>query len=106
MYTRPYPQDQTPPPTGYGGCMYQEESCSPLPDPVCPAPCEDAPTAKEKQKEGLLSKWLPDGLRGFLTGDLLLPAIALLLIASGDEGDCETQDNDLWLLLLLLYIMK
>ncbi len=44
--------------------------------------------------------------RSFLSGDLLLIAVALLLVAGDKDDGCEAEDNDLWLLLLLLYFMK
>ncbi len=124
MYTRDYPKEsaQGDVPCGYGGCAFppeppREDCCPPPEPPCCPPPKCDCREHEDchkpkcgKKDSSLLSRFLPGGLFGggiksFLSGDLLLVVLAVLLV-TGDSDGCEEEDNDLWLLLLLLYFMK
>ncbi len=93
-------------PRGYAGCAFDTA-------PKCDSQSEEvSASAKDTPVPGLLSSLFP--LRGgslfsgfswrnLLDGDLLLIAIAILLLSSEEGNDC---DEHLWLFLLLLYFMK
>ncbi len=112
MYTRPFSDGNTQDiPSGYHGNAFSQAD---------PSPAEEAPAAEEtmarpmphkKRREDSLFSRLSLSRLGELnlgsifSSDLLLIAVALL-IAMGDSDGCEEEDNDLWILLLLLYFMK
>ena len=96
MYSPYHPQDV---PEGYGG-----NACTP---PRCP-PEKEETGGSSGGLSALTSLFAPLSklnLGGLLSSDLLLIAIALLLFSSKGD-DCEEKDEDLWLLLVLLFFMK
>ena len=82
-------------------------SCEIPEPPECGAP--KPPRPPKPPRRGLLpprwEKFCTEKIGEFWNGDLLLLAVAILLL-TGRGDDCEEQDDDLWLLLLLLYFMK
>ncbi len=113
MYTRDYEQPPQPRevPSGYAGSAFTQEEAArePAGDTQEASACACHPQKRRKQNF-FLDRLLPPSLsqfdlRGFLTGDLLLIVLALLLVTGG-EGDCEEDDHDIWLLLLLLVFIR
>ncbi len=112
MYTRNPDDPHAAPdvPHGYGGNAFREEEHAKQLEEDIPVSNHAVPPRHEKRPPPR-RPWfaLPDfrhfDLHSFLSGDLLLIAVALLLV-TGRDDDCEEEDHDLWLLLLLLYFMK
>ena len=106
MYSRPFPPSPRDLPDGYGGETFSPPS---EPDPVRESEeRREGPPAVEagKRSRSRLSSLLPGvNWREFLSGDLIILAVAILMLLDNGD-DCEEEDNDLWLLLLLLYFMK
>lgn len=128
MYSRPFSSSISPQdiPEGYGGSAFGED---PAP-PSAPAEAEEAPKEEEVREVGarasssplssLFSGVLPlFGRHGkgrdcrdkfvfhdFFNGDFLLLVIAVLLLTGDRDDRCEENDENLWLLLVLLYFMK
>ncbi len=117
MYTRSFSNDAPGDiPTGYAGSAFsKQEAIPPAEQDLSPADTEETvtPTHARPSKRGepsLLSRLslsrLGDvNLKSLFSSDLLLIAVALLLVTGDDDG-CESEDSDLWILLLLLYFMK
>lgn len=99
MYTPPYREDAREVPPGYRGETFREEPCAPE---APPAACEAVACRKNHCLRDLFGQW---DWKEFLTGDLLLIALALLLFFSKDGDGCE-KDEDLWLLILILFFLK
>ncbi len=117
MYTRDFsPDAHNDIPSGYAGNAFPPTQDAPQDNDLPPADAIPAgatphhrPPPPHRHDTGLLSRLslsrLGDlNLGSLLSGDLLLIAVALLLVMGGDD-DCE-DSGDLWLLLLLLYFMK
>lgn len=105
MYTRAYSPPPQELPLGYGGEAFSQEApeCAPTQEPQDTPPC--APTMGRGKGWNLSHLFSHINLRELFSGDLLLIAIALLLFLGNEEDDCE-RDEDLWLLLLLLFFLK
>ena len=103
MYTPTYPEQTLPP--GDRGETFREEGCACREEPPCvqePSCVQEQPTCPKRGLHRLFShmNW-----KEFLSGDLLLIAIAILLFFNDGGDDCE-KDEDLWLLLLILFFLK
>lgn len=114
MYSRDFHADSIPP--GYGGnafptqppCTEEPEDTAPRGCPEAPPPPPPQPPRKPLRRPPLFPLWdklYTNGVGDLLSGDLLLIAVAALLLTGRGEG-CEEEDRDLWLLLLLIYFMK
>lgn len=113
MYSRDFHADSIPP--GYGGNAFPPQpSREEVPEDSASRGCSDPlpppspPPRKPSRRPPLFPLWdklYAGGIGDLFSGDLLLIAVAALLLTGRGEG-CEEEDHDLWLLLLLIYFMK
>lgn len=112
MYSRDFHADSVPP--GYGGNAFTSQPpCEDVPEDAAPRCCPEPPPPPPPPRKPsrrpplfpLRDKLYAGGVGDLLSGDILLIAVAALLLTGRGEG-CEEEDHDLWLLLLLIYFMK